>query len=382
MVGGDASANGWRSNGWVAVAALALGLAAGCSAGTDPAATTSSASGQGGAGQSGAGAADGSGGGLVTSAVTAGGGGEGGQGCDSYSQQGERKPLHLFVLLDRSSSMAGDKWDDAVNGLAAFVADDDSVGIDFALRTLPRPGTPTCDAHEYATPEVGWGDLPGLAPDVETFLGAALPDGAASPFYPALGGALLATIERADANPGDAAAVLVLTDGAPAGEPSVCGGADAHDVATIAQLAANALANDNPVYTFVVGLRNVDLAFANAVAAAGGTEEAFPIAGNNPAAALGAALDTIRAKALSCTYEIPADVLEGAITISEVNVELTVGGGTTTIPRNDGCDGPGWTYDDPSDPTQIILCPESCEALRSDPESRLDVVLGCQTIVN
>lgn len=372
--------NGWWSNGCGAAAVLLV--AAGCSAGTDPAGGTTSGAGEGGAGTGATSSGDGAGGGLVTAAVTAGGGGEGGQGCDSYSQQGERKPLHLFVLLDRSSSMAGDKWDDAVAGLAAFVADDDSAGIEFALRTLPRPGTPTCDAHQYATPEVGWGALPEIAPDVETFLAGALPDGASSPFYPALGGALLATIERADANPGDAAAVLVLTDGAPAGEPTVCGGADAHDVATIAQLASNALANDNPVYTFVVGLRNVDLDFANAVAAAGGTDEAFPIAGNNPSAALTAALDTIRSKALSCTYEIPDDVLEGSITISEVNVDLTVGGGTTTIPRNDACDGPGWHYDDPSDPSQIILCPESCEALRSDPESRLEVVLGCETIIN
>jgi hypothetical protein len=360
-----------------AAAILALGA---CSAGTDPA-TASASSGAGGAGQGGAGSSGDAIGVTVGSGSGGGGGGDGG-GCDAYAQQGERKPLHLFVLLDRSSSMAGAKWDDAVNALSAFVADDDSAGIDFALRTMPRPGTPTCDAHAYGDPEVGWAALPGAAADVGAFLGGALPDGQTSPFYPALGGALLATIERANANPGDAAAVLVLTDGAPAGEPSTCGGADAHDVPTIAQLAANALANDNPVYTFVVGLRNVDLAFANAIADAGGTDEAFPIAGNDPSAALADALDTIRSKALSCSYVIPDDVLEGAITITEVNVELTVGGGTSTIPRNDDCDGPGWRYDDPSDPSEIVLCPESCDSLRSDPESRLEIVLGCATIVN
>jgi len=135
-------------------------------------------------------------------------------------------------------------------------------------------------------------------------------------------------------------------------------------------------------HAVVVGLRNVDLAFADAIAAAGGTEESFAIAGNDPGAALTDALDTIRAKALPCSYAMPDDVLGGAIQITQVNVEITVGGGTETIPRNDACDGAGWRYDDPSDPSEIILCPESCEALRSDPEGRLDIVLGCTTIVN
>lgn len=377
----------WPRRRWssklIALGAL-LPAFAGCSAGADQP-TTAAASGTGaGTGTGGGSGEGGAGTGLVTAATigSSSGGGEGGAGCDSFKREGKRKPLHLFVLLDRSSSMDGDKWNNAKNGLTQFVGDDDSAGIDFALHTLPRAGTPTCDANLYKQPEVGWIALPDEAPQVTAFLDTALPDGQASPFYPALGGALLATIERADANPGDAAAVLVLTDGAPAGEPTTCGGADAHDIATIAQLAANAYANDNPVYTFVVGLVNVDLDFANAVAEAGGTEEAFPIAGNNPGAALTEALDTIRAKALPCSYEIPEDVFDGVVTIGEVNVEITVGGATETIPRNDDCDGPGWHYDDPSDPGEILLCPASCEALRSDAEGALDIVLGCATIVN
>lgn len=355
-------------------------MLAACSAGTDPATGSTTSAGSGGAG--GATTGTGAGGNPIgsTSASSA-GGGEGG-GCDSYREQGVRKPLHLFVLLDRSASMDGDKWDNAVNGLSAFVADDDSEGIDFAMRTMPLPGTPTCDAFAYRDPEVGWGPLPDSAAEITAFLDAALPDGQSTPFYPALGGALLETISKANESPGDAAAVLVMTDGAPQGPPFECSGVDAEDIAAIAQLAENALANANPVYTFVVGLRNVDLDFANAVAEAGGTEEAFPIAGNDPAASLQEALDTIRAKALPCTYEIPADVLVGSVEITQVNVAITVGGATETIPRNDDCDGPGWYYDDPADPEKILLCPESCESLRSDPAGLLEVVLGCETIVN
>lgn len=316
--------------------------------------------------------------------VTVGAGGAGG-GCDSFKKQGKRKPLHLYALIDKSSSMAGDKWADAKAGIGAFVESAASDGIDFALQLMPLPGViPTCDAYEYVEPLVGWDALPGLGPSVVDALDASAPDGASTPVYPALGGALLATIQRVDETPGDAAAVLLVTDGEPQGPASQCSGVDPESFEAIADLAANALHRANPVYTFVVGLRGVELDFANAVAEAGGTDQAFAIVGDNPAAALSDALDTIRAKALPCSYELPSDLADpqSGVTIDEVNVEITVDGDENNIPRNDDCDGAGWYYDDPSVPTEILLCPDSCDDLRSDPVSELNIVLGCSTIIN
>ncbi len=364
-----------------------LAFASACSAGTEPGETTSvdAAAGTGGGG----GTASGDGGRASTNAVTAdavsvgSGGGEGG-GCDSFKRQGERKALHLFVVVDRSSSMNGSKWDSTVLGLGEFVDASASEGIDFALHFLPNPGAPTCDAHQYEEPEVGWGALPEISAEISAALDAASPDGQSTPMYPALGGALLATIARVDQSPGDAAAVLLVTDGAPQGPAASCSGVDPESTAAIAQLAENALDRANPVYTFVVGLQGVTLDFADAVAAAGGTDQAFPIAGDNPALAFNDALDTIRSKALPCSYEIPDDLSnpDSGVTIDQVNVEITVGGDESTIPRNDACDGAGWYYDDPAEPTEILLCPESCAELRSDPVGRLDIVLGCSTILN
>ena len=43
----------------------------------------------------------------------------------------------------------------------------------------------------------------------------------------------------------------------------------------------------------------------------------------------------------------------------------------------------GFYYDDPENPTRIILCPASCEAVTNGTvDARLDVVLGCIKQVN
>ena len=53
-----------------------------------------------------------------------------------------------------------------------------------------------------------------------------------------------------------------------------------------------------------------------------------------------------------------------------------------TLPQNDDCDdGIGWFYDDPSNPTMIVFCADSCEAMRSDYGAAVDIMLGCQTVI-
>jgi len=60
-------------------------------------------------------------------------------------------------------------------------------------------------------------------------------------------------------------------------------------------------------------------------------------------------------------------------------------GATTIIPFVEGaagCTGAGWYYDDPAAPTTITLCGASCSTVSADTEGRVDVTLGCQTILN
>jgi len=68
---------------------------------------------------------------------------------------------------------------------------------------------------------------------------------------------------------------------------------------------------------------------------------------------------------------------------TEVNVEFTpTGGAAFIIPfvgDVNGCGGGGWYYDDPVAPTEVILCPETCQNLG---EGQLNVLFGCATIVD
>jgi hypothetical protein len=51
------------------------------------------------------------------------------------------------------------------------------------------------------------------------------------------------------------------------------------------------------------------------------------------------------------------------------------------VPNAGGCQGqPGWYYDNPADPKQILLCPATCD-LVSNTKGTLDVVFGCKTQV-
>src|SRR5690606_23830132 len=106
-----------RATRWVMVGGLVVTSA--CSAGADPPTDTTTATGAGGAATTTAAVTIG-----VGSGPGQGGGGE--DGCSSLTQDGERKPLHLYVLLDKSSSMVGDKWDNATSGIGQFATDEAS----------------------------------------------------------------------------------------------------------------------------------------------------------------------------------------------------------------------------------------------------------------
>ena len=73
---------------------------------------------------------------------------------------------------------------------------------------------------------------------------------------------------------------------------------------------------------------------------------------------------------------------------NQVNVEWTPPGGMPEIlPQVAGpaqCinGSHGWYYNDPNDPTQILLCPYSCDQVEAASEGgSIRIVLGCQTVV-
>jgi hypothetical protein len=312
------------------------------------------------------------------------GGNGGSDACALYEQTAVSKPVNLYIMFDKSSSMAGTKWEAAKAGLTAFVEDPSSAGTKVALRFFPRmpDAVPACDQQAYQEPTVDFTPLPDGAPAIVAALGAEAPDGFSTPIYPALGGALLEGIAVAQANPGEVSAVLLVTDGAPEGPAAMCAGVDPEDPQVLADLAATGAGFAPPVATYVVGLPGVDQSTANAIAAAGGTDEAILVASTNVESEFQSALSKVRGDALPCAYEVPPEVQSGEIGLGLVNVEVTQPGGEAeTVPFDPACDGEGWHFDDVASPTAIELCPASCAQLEANPGVSIRVVMGCTTAV-
>ncbi|HHH29179.1 MAG TPA: VWA domain-containing protein [Polyangiaceae bacterium] len=312
-------------------------------------------------------------------------GGNGGtDGCALYELTAEVKPVNLYIMFDKSSSMAGNKWNAAKSGLTAFVEDEGAAGLKVALRFFPRPAdaTPACDQQAYKDPVVDFTLLPDGASAIVGAIEAESPDGFSTPIYPALGGALLEGIEVAENNAGEVSAVLLVTDGAPEGPAAMCNGVDPEDPQVIADLAATGASFDPPVATYVVGLPGVDQSSANLIAAAGGTDEAILVGSSNVEAEFQDALAKVRGDALPCSYEVPEQVTSGEVSLGLVNVEITEpGGDPATVPYDPSCDGVGWHFDDQANPTSIELCSSSCQQLKANPGVSIRVVLGCTTAV-
>lgn len=92
--------------------------------------------------------------------------------------------------------------------------------------------------------------------------------------------------------------------------------------------------------------------------------------------------------ALPCVYELPAPPAGEELDPLRVNVEYTPGGGgpSETIPNvgsYERCTAEGWYYEgeDPAAPERIVLCPNTCRRLELDGAGRVDLAVGCATLL-
>lgn len=310
--------------------------------------------------------------------------------CGLVTEEAIAVPLNLYIMMDKSSSMAGDdpmvadKWTSAKAGLTAFVNSARFAGVRVALRFFPRVAddVPACDQKAYSEPLVPFGPLPDNAGAIVAAIEAESPNGASTPIYPALGGALLQGIDVAEDHPGEALAVLLVTDGQPQGPAAQCAGVNPEDPGAIADLAARAARYRFPVRTFVIGLPGVNQSFANQVAAAGGTDAAVLVGANNIAVEFQNALAKVTGQALPCEVEVPSQVAGGQVAFDDVNVLFGLDGAPQEVlPQRPGCDGPGWRYDNPGSPAALVLCPGTCEAARGASIAKIQILLGCETVI-
>jgi len=252
-----------------------------------------------------------------------------------------------------------------------------------------------CSPEIYATAQVPIAELPGAASKLMTTV-QQTGTGAGTPMHPASIGALQYLKNHAGANGGRKVVLVMATDGLPAScsETTDVGTA----TAAIADVLAAGRAQEPRISTYVIGIMSpkemMDHGSAplDRLAVGGGTNRPFlVVTTQNVAQKLVEALDAIRGSALPCEYPLPKSKNSDKIDVWQVNVSFTSAAGQVTTLGNvrdeASCrpDVGGWYYDrDPRSggtPTSIVVCPVSCERFKQDPQGRVDLRLGCKTII-
>ena len=90
---------------------------------------------------------------------------------------------------------------------------------------------------------------------------------------------------------------------------------------------------------------------------------------------------------IACVYDIP-DPMGDPIDFNQVNVEYVPGQSQPGnpiyyVPGGVADCGPmgGWYYDDPANPSQILLCDDTCNAVQGNPDGKINVKFGCETLI-
>jgi len=297
--------------------------------------------------------------------------------CESASIEATAVPLTLVVLLDRSGSMNPNHWTPATNAIRAFVDRAEVVGMELGLSYFPSKSGSGSNPTDYASLAVAINTLPQNVLPVVNSLAATEPNGG-TPMGAALEGTIIALRKYIRDTGPRAGGIVLVTDGDPTDGVS--------RAVSAAQGGANPPAGEPRISTFAVGMQGASFGTLNQIAAAGGGSDAAFNVGQGAAMqqALLGALDTIRTGAIGCEYVLPTPD-RGVLDPASVEVRFTPGLNDPQVVFRKvdslaGCGATtgGFYYDDPVAPTQIRLCPASCEAVSSGAEAaKVDIFLGC-----
>lgn len=189
--------------------------------------------------------------------------------------------------------------------------------------------------------------------------------------------------------------IVLITDGVPTyTENCVGNGLDSVSLEALAKEAERAVSRG--VRTFVVGSPGSELARValSRVASLGGTGEPG-CAASGPvychfdmtvvsdfAAGLNAALAAIGAETLSCSYEIPDPPDGERLDVNRVNVRFTSGTGATEyLLRHSSANSCADGFQYSADGTRIVLCDATCERIRTQRDSKVEILFGCEAKV-
>jgi hypothetical protein len=248
-----------------------------------------------------------------------------------------------------------------------------------------------CDPEVFEFPQTPVEALPDAASQVLQTINGHYPEGQ-TPTLPALTGAVNRAGSWLEENPNSKVIVLLATDGF----PTICDPDIEIDPAKANQNLADAAAVGDAmgVQTFVIGVfapGEETLAAANldAIAAAGGTNEAFVISSSgNVTSDFLEALNEVRVTAKSCEFALAATAEPFDYANVWVRIVPKVGSGEAEVwvPRvadPNACDPTtgGFYYDQPLggsvSPSRLILCPASCDLLGASTNRTVEIFTTC-----
>lgn len=364
----------------------------------------------------GAGGSDGSGGG-------GGGGGGGGDdpfvvptddydagritgdaGCAGVKSEGKRSPVYMLIVLDGSGSMqSSSKWTASVSALTQFfsqvqAANDPAFGLGMTVFEDSRTGSfggntaiqvpiRVVDAQQGSalTARLTGTSPYGGTPTYTTMQAAYTNVAAFDPQLPLL--------------PNGKKVIVLISDGVPNG-----GTAEQNNVINLARQKANIQPADLAITTFSMGVGPIggstssyDPKFMAQVAVAGGTARPncdvnnisdatrmchFQLTPGSSASQLAtdflAAINAVRGLATSCEYSFTVPAGQ-QLDPNLVSVTFTQNGQSTEVPKSTSN---GWRYDNPSNPTKVILEGGWCDQVRNASDGKIEIVLGCAPKVN
>jgi hypothetical protein len=329
------------------------------------------------------------------------------EACGKGTASANLAGVNMLVMFDRSTSMhdpAGDsgstRWELASAALDAFFASNSAAGLNLALRFFPHDmpaagcNQQACSTEACAQALVNLGTLtaapaPGDAQEKALLdaTAAATPAprnqgggmmgmmSGGTPISAALAGAASWAKTQHGKTPNENTVIVLVTDG----EPNGCD----ENIGRIAQIAETALDEDQ-TRTYAIGLTGSQEADMDRIAMSGGTTQGIFVAdGANTTQDLLDALGAIRGAILDCDFPLPE--ASGGVEVEPalVNVNFTPSSGTKSrlvqVSGEAGCDKGDWYYDDIMNPTRIVLCKNTCDAVTTDAMASLEILLGCAT---
>ncbi|AKT39291.1 uncharacterized protein CMC5_034390 [Chondromyces crocatus] len=337
----------------------------------------------------------------------------GGESCGS-STFGNLVPASILVLLDKSGSMSGgdgkpNMWNPTRQALNAMM---NAADPDLNMGLLPFPAgnyndtnAALCVINQNApgcaelladggckdvamNPAVHVAPLSISKPQISSWLAANSPRGN-TPTFEAL--------QRAyqmmrNVNAFGERYVLLMTDGKPTIYEPLFPQFNL-ECRTQADIAAEALAGASgspPVKTFVIGAPGSEDAggLLSQLAINGQTQRSptcsvgakdchYQIGSANFQSELEAVLNEISGKISDCVFAIPQGTDEVDPTLVNVVVETSAG---TDETYRDTTHQDGWDYTDASE-TKIRLYGPACEAYQAEEGARVNIILGCKTVI-